>query len=193
MIEVEILVNINNNLDEARTALSIYNYSYSEEIIDNYFCAKDSNRFNLNESGKLNECLRIREILNQKKYFFTYKNDVYENGKWIYSDEFETEISDDLAIKNILNHLGYIPLIKVVNKKYIYKFNSYKIILEDVQNLGIFLEIELNKNIDASDVDIEKNKIRQLLKSIPLNIGEEMNSGKPELLLIKHNNYTHHI
>jgi predicted adenylyl cyclase CyaB len=183
--EIEILFELNEDLNKVikkinknkkikkvgiKNTLDIYYYSEHHKILTP-------------KNNKLEQCLRIRKTQNKK--YITYKQDYFDNKNiWLYSDELETEVGDDAVLKNILNCLGYKELIVVENKKTIFKDKDYEICLEEVKSLGNFIEIEYhyppNKNILEA-----KEKIREFIKKNDINIGKELNMGKPELLLRK--------
>ncbi|MFA7662911.1 MAG: CYTH domain-containing protein, partial [Patescibacteria group bacterium] len=95
----------------------------------------------------------------------------------------ETEVTDFEATLKIINHLGLEPLVEIDNTKYTYLTNKYEIVLEVVKDLGIFLEVEFLTVDNASDIEVLKNEIREYIKSFGFKDFEELNMGKPELML----------
>ena len=53
-------------------------------------------------------------------------------------------------------------------------------------NLGIFMEVEYCTNEDV-DVKLIKKEIQNFIDSLELNVSEELNMGKPEMYMKKHN------
>ena len=72
------------------------------------------------------------------------------------------------------------------NIKKIYKKDKYEIALENVENLGYFMEVEYCTD---DDVDVKKIKaeMQQFIDNLGLNISEELNMGKPEMMIKKLN------
>ena len=106
----------------------------------------------------------------------------------MYSDEEETNIGDTQVIKNILEGLGFEKLITIDNTKNIFENERYEIVLEDVKELGKFIEIEYHgKELHVTNADVldRKKMMRDYLDSLGLDLGIEQNSGKPELMLNK--------
>ena len=121
--------------------------------------------------------------LKKLPYFCSIKtNKQHFKGKlWIYSDEYETKIEDYDTIKKIIFLLGLEPLITVHNKRKIYKYKEYEIELEDVEGLGIFIEVERISN-DKDEMKV-KEEIRNFIRSLKLKDVRELNIGKNQYLL----------
>ena len=183
MIEIEVLVKVNNSVDYIEKCLSRFGISHDFEIIDTYYF--DPKREDLLPcKGKLFSCFRLRE--KQGKAFLTYKKDYYNDSTWVYSDEYETEIGDILNTKQIIKSLGFIELLKLSSRKKYYYFDDYEIVLEVVENLGIFLEVEYKAPSTKKTIEENKEKIRKFISELNLDVSEELNSGKPELYLQIH-------
>ena len=86
----------------------------------------------------------------------------------------------------IFNKLGLVKFIEINNKKETYIYNNYEIVIEDVKDLGIFMEVEYCTNEDV-DVKLIKKEIQNFIDSLELNVSEELNMGKPEMYMKKHN------
>ena len=145
----------------------------------------DENRIELKPDSnfRITKCFRVRK--KDDKSYITYKDDVFDtNGIWLYSNEEETEIIDYNVIRNIIKKLGFKKLVTVDMVKYFFETSDYNIAIEDVKKLGYFLEVE-SKNRSCSDVISEKKKIQSFLSSLNIKLSDEVNSGKPELLLKK--------
>lgn len=89
-------------------------------------------------------------------------------------------------MKEIFNRLGLIKFLEIDNQKETYTYNDYEIVIENVKDLGIFLEVEYCTKDDI-DIKLEKRKIKDFINTLNLNISEELNMGKPEMYLKKHN------
>ena len=63
-------------------------------------------------------------------------------------------------------------------------WKEYEITLEDVTNLGVFLEIEHVAD-QHDDIALVKAQIREDMKKLGFTTLEEVTTGKPELLLRK--------
>lgn len=188
MKEIEVLYILKTDMETAKKLLAEKVGFVEEMVVDDwYYTRYDIKDLLPDEEGHLHSALRLRKKGN--KHYITYKHDHFDDNKiWLFSDEQETLIDDIVVMKNIFNQLLFTELVHVVNKKFYYQNDIYEIVLEDVFNLGYFIEIEFKGDAqDFSHEDVEKKKqvMRLFLKSIGIEVGEEMNAGKPELLLKK--------
>lgn len=69
-----------------------------------------------------------------------------------------------------------------MKKKYIF----FKIIIENVKDLGLFMEVEFCTKEDL-DVNKIKNQIQLFINQLGLNVSKELSMGKPEMYMKKHN------
>lgn len=183
--EIEVLVELSTNIDEAKRILSKFEFIGSKETIDHYYYDPLRDNLKLNKNGKLMECCRIRIKNNQ--CFVTYKVDIYENNLWKYSNEHETKCENANSLKNIFENLGLQELITIENIKHTYITSKYELVLEEVKGLGHYLEVEYSQADYNESVDEIKQEIHEFINNLGLSVGEELNSGKPELLLLKKN------
>lgn len=183
MKEIEILVELKTPIDKAKKILSKYEFIKEYNTIDTYYY--DPLRNNLKPINKqLDECLRLRKKGNNN--YITYKVDHFENKKWIYSSEYETKIEDYKMTEEIFNRLGLKKLLVINNNKSIYKSDKYEIALEEVKDLGNFLEVEYCTDEDV-DVKKIKHEIQSFIDELNLDVSEELNMGKPEMMIRKNN------
>lgn len=89
-------------------------------------------------------------------------------------------------IKEIFDRLGLIKFIEIDNKKETYTYGDYEIVIEDVKDLGIFMEVEYCTNDDVDVLKI-KNEIQKFIDDLNLNVSKELNMGKPEMYIKKQN------
>ncbi len=185
MKEVEILVKVYSKVDEVIKALEKFEYLGTKETIDTYYYDPLRKSLKPNSKNQIDECLRLRSKGNVNS--ITYKKDQFDkNGKWLYSDEYETNVDDIYVIAKIFNALGLKELITIHNSKKTYKYNDYEIVFETVKDLGYFLEVEYCTYEDI-DVKEKKEEIQKFIDSLGLNVSEELNMDKPEMMINKLN------
>lgn len=185
MKEVEILVKVLEPLEAVISKMKAYHFIGKKETVDKYFF--DPLRDNLKPDSKLklHECIRLRKKDNHQ--FVTYKIDHFDqSGLWVYSDEFECGIESVEIIENILYCLGLKELVTIQNTKYTYCVDDlYEIVVEDVVNLGVFLEVEakLQEDIKPDEVQNVRHQIQSFIDTLKIKVSPELNIGKPELML----------
>ena len=184
MIELEILVEILDSYEKANTILSQFEHVKNSIIIDKYFYDPLRQNLKPNALGKTFECLRIRSCENEDK--ITYKQDIYKNDIWQYSNESEISIEDANVMQQILDNLGLKQLLEINNNREYYKYGNYEIVLENVKDLGLFMEVEYKGNLDASQISNKRKEIDLFISSLGLRTSSEINAGKPELFIKKH-------
>lgn len=180
MKEIEVVVAVENSKEEIIEILSRFDYKGEKEIHDTYYYDPLRKNLQPEDDLRLNETFRVRK--NKGKCFLTYKKQHFDGKLWIYSDEYETEIVDGDVIEKIINLLGFEILIQVNNKRRVYTYNEFEIELEDVENLGIFIEVEKLSKTAKDEMKI-KEEIREFIRSLKLKNVRELNIGKNQCLL----------
>ncbi len=184
MKEIEILVEVYDDISKIKNLLKKYKYVGLKRTIDEYYYDPKRKELKPDKNNQLSHCLRVRS--KNDEYSITYKDDVFKNDKWLYSNEYETRIESKEVLKEILDKLGLKKLIEIDNEKEIYKTDKYEIALENVKDLGLFMEVEYCTSDDV-DVDKIKNEIQLFIDSLNIKVSKELNMGKPEMYLRKHN------
>lgn len=183
MIELEILVELKSSQEDTIKIFDRFEFVSESYIEDIYYFDPLREDLKPEDDFRLNASFRLRNKVG--KAFMTYKNDVFEQGRWLYSDELETDIGDFAIAKKIVESLGLRELVVLKNTKRIYHFNDYEIVLEQVEHLGQFMEVELKTPVSESDAVEKKKGIQEFIDSLGLDVSEELNCGKPELFLRK--------
>ena len=178
------MVSVYDNIDKVRDVLKKYEKVGLKHTIDEYYYDPKRRDLKPDKNNQLSHCLRLRS--KNKDYSITYKDDIFKNGKWLYSNEYETKIESIRILRQIFKKLGLKKFIKIDNKKEIYLTDKYEIALEDVKDLGIFMEVEY---CTSEDVNVEtiKKEIQDFINSLNIKVSEELTMGKPEMYLRAHN------
>ena len=184
MKEIEILVEVYDSIDKVKGILNNFTFEGIKTVIDEYYYDPKREELKPDKDNKLFNCLRLRTKNND--YTLTYKNDIYDGEKWLYSNEYETKVESLDTTRNILEKLGLKKFIIINNKKHVYRTDKSEIVLEEVKDVGLFMEVEYCTEEDI-DVKKMKNEIDSFIKSLNINVSEELNMGKPEMYLKKFN------
>lgn len=183
MKEIEILVEILEKKEKVLATLKKFEFIGKKEVIDTYFFDPLRNESQPKEDEYPRQWLRVRKKAN--KNYITFKEDFFKKDIWTHSEELETEIGDLRIVEEIIKKLGLKELVKIKNKKHTFETKDYEIVLEEVENLGLFLEVEKLNVKDEEDVDKIKKEIQQFMDDLGIKITKELNLGKPELMLRK--------
>lgn len=184
MKEIEILVEVLDEKEKVLAALSGFENVGEKRTLDVYYFDPLRKDLQPDETGRLLRSFRLRE--KDGKCSIAYKIDNFDtNGTWIYSDEFETSFGDMKTGEEIVRHLGLEELVRIDNTKHTFQTAEYEIVFEEVANLGLFLEVELLKQVEDSEIAVAKQKIQEFINSLGLKVSSELNAGKPELMLRK--------
>ena len=85
-------------------------------------------------------------------------------GKHTHCDEYETKVNDGKMTLDLLKNLGFTSETILDKTRKTYDAKDFEIVVDDVKDLGIFVEIELKKDVD--DVKKGHEEINNLLKQI---------------------------
>ncbi|MDD4251482.1 MAG: class IV adenylate cyclase [Candidatus ainarchaeum sp.] len=181
MKEIEILMELLENKNSCIKKLTKIGSLKINKIYDIYYTLDKKIKPNIFPR----RVVRIRK--KNKESFLTYKIDHYnKNNVWQYSDEYEVKLSDFKRINKIIELIGFKKIIEINNTKYTFETEKYEIVVEDVLNLGLFLEVEIKKP-SQERIKTQKDKIRKFIKTLGIKTGKELNKGKPELMIQKKN------
>lgn len=154
MIEIEIKSPI-ENLDSFQQKLIALGAVKQEQRIESDIYFNHPSR----DFGKTDEALRIRSCGNSA--FLTYKGPrIGTRSKS--RVEIEVTIHEALAMKELLCTLGFKEVLSVEKERTIYKINEITICLDEVKNLGNFVEFE-KIGEDREAIENELFELAQIL------------------------------
>ena len=185
MKEIEILIEVKSTKEEALKALEQFESHGIKKTLDVYFSDPLRKDLQPDDTGRLMASFRLRT--KDGKNSLAYKVDHFNDAEWSHSDEYETEFNDFESMSHVIEKLGLVELIRIDNEKHTFVTDEYEIVLEDVKDLGLFMEVEKLAQVSDDKVFETKQEIRDFLQSLGIHLGEEQNAGKPELMLRKRN------
>ncbi|MEO5645905.1 MAG: class IV adenylate cyclase [Candidatus Paceibacterota bacterium] len=183
MKEIEILIEVKSTKEEALNVLSHFESKGVKETLDVYFNDPLRNDLQPGENNRLLNSFRLRQKAG--KNYLAYKVDHFDGEEWSHSDEYETGVADLDVMIAVIEKLGLVEMVRIDNFKHTFITPDYEIVLEDVKDLGLFMEVEKLAQVSDEEVLSAKEEIRTFLKTLNIDFGEEQNAGKPELMLRK--------
>ncbi len=139
--EIKILpkdIDINN----IRLAIEELGSQFMDLVIehDTYYIHPCLDLWTRDEALRLRK--RVSKIYGEKRYILTYKGKrIFKNG--IKSrEEIEVYVSDHEAMNTILRKMGFTVFAVVVKERIIYKYRDSRISIDNVKDLGVYVEIE---------------------------------------------------
>ncbi len=193
MKQIEITTRVNNSLEEVDSILTKqgFNLIRTSRIEDKYMKIKSTRIDQTNILDVLKECVLIRYLcVNNKDTFkkITYKNKVYENNTVISEEKINVNIDDINKAIKLFEAINFELLIEVNYDAIVYSNGEIELCFQNVENLGILLEYENEKDFDKKskkDILIEKNNMLNKLKSFNLDITNEFDIKKAYELIVK--------
>ncbi|WP_292485883.1 class IV adenylate cyclase [Methanohalobium sp.] len=172
MIEVE--VKARTDLETARKMLKDEDARFieTEHHFDSYYNAPHR------DFSSSDEALRIRSRDN--KAFLTYKGKKMDSISKT-REEFETPV-DSENMRNILLSLGFREYGIVEKEREVYKLDDFVIALDSVEQLGEFIEVELESE-SGSDIEHNSNRIFEFLNKLGIEENDSIRKSYLELVM----------
>ena len=180
MIEIEVKAGVEDPKSIERCIIELGATPIGIETqADTYYNAPDR------DFGKTDEALRIR--VQDGKSVLTYKGpkmDAISKTR----KEVQTEIKDTDNMGNILSALGFFPVATVSKKRKNFRIGDFYISLDEVRNLGHFIEVE----IAVKDPRNYEEKVESIFKFMAkLGIDRESTIRKSYLEMVLEKNEKH--
>lgn len=162
MIEIEVKARVENPKRVEREIIAMGAIPVGiENQADTYYNSQ------YRDFKETDEALRVR--VKDGEYFLTYKGPKMDSVSKT-RKEFQVEINDADNMGTILSSLGFFPVATVSKKRKNYRIGDFCIALDEVRNLGNFIEIE----IPARDSKNYEEKVESIFKFIErLGIGRK--------------------
>lgn len=130
--------------------------------------------------SETDEALRLRrETQNETTIHLTYKGPLVENASKT-REERETEIEDAAEMHEILGALGFSRAGEIIKERERFECGDYLVVLDDVEELGEFVEVEREVTEDA--IERARDGARELLSDLGCDPTEQIRTSYLELL-----------
>lgn len=172
MREIEIKI-LSKNLKEVELKAKEQGCIFSDPIIqhDTIYSSKNSNNDFWEQTKEGDIILRIRRLANTAEF-----NLKQQRSNEMDNIEYETKIENPEAMHQILFILGWTPSVEVKKVRRKGKIGNYKICLDQVEELGDFVELEKMTD-DNADPNQVREELFQVLESLGLSRQDEEIKG----------------
>ena len=175
--EIEVKARV-ADLGELTKKLEAMGVVLSEPIIQNDQTFIDESYGSYDKFQPGRNILRIRE--NNGKFIFTIKQSLSNE---LNSIERETEIAEPEEFREALLLMGYKPAVEIHKVRRKAKYKDYEICLDEVKELGSFVEVE--KITDEKNADEVQNKLFEFLESLGVKREDRVTNGYDTLIYLK--------
>ncbi len=172
MKEIEVTCQIYDSITKIIEELIKKGFKYKKEFIiqDSYFHNLKNEEFSI-KNGILTDSLVVRYVNEDDKKIICKRNILNNTQKSI------LKVSNIENAKKHLNMLGYTEMFKFIYKNYMYENSEYVAYIQEVSDLGIFLELEYKEQENR-----KKESLIEFIKTMDLHLGTNFNIRKAELL-----------
>jgi len=108
---------------------------------------------------RVRQCTEKGDSVCLKKWYGDAKSD-----KKTHCDEWEFNVSDGKTALELLEKLGFSNATSIKKVRRIYQVDKFEVVIDTVENLGVFVEIELKEQVD--DVQSGLQRIYDFIKKI---------------------------
>ncbi len=176
MIEVEVKARVDDPKLLERSIIEMGATPIGIETqADTYFNASDR------DFGKTDEALRIR--VQDGISFLTYKGPKLDKISKT-RKEVEVKIIDAKNMGQILTSLGFSPVTTVTKKRKNFRIGDFFIALDEVRDLGNFIEIEISLK-DAKNFDEKVQSIFKFMEKLGISRESTIRESYLEMILEK--------
>lgn len=166
----------------SKNAILVHKLAHKEYYLNK---AKDS-FFYINNKG-FEESLKYLRIRFKEDGDFVCFKEVHNKNtdKHVYCSEIETKVEDGKKLLTLFHKLGYENKTIIDKKREKYLFEDFEIVIDDVKDLGKFVEIEvINKKYD--DTEKEFHRLFDFLHNIDIKDFKEHKDGYVFMILNRH-------
>ncbi len=178
--EIEVKAKV-ASLNEVEEKLKVLGCIFSDATFQNDVTFVDENYGDYAKFQPRKNILRIRT--SEGKYLFTIKQPQNNEMDAI---EHETEISDPQEFKEALNLMGYKKVVEIRKTRKKAKYRDYEICLDEVEELGSFVEVE--KITDEENSEAIQQELFDFLVSIEVDPKDRVFQGYDTLIYLSRKN-----
>ena len=184
--DVEITCEVFEEIPTIIKALEDKGFKYVEEFtLDDIYMRNDKTNEFAPKNGKITDTLIIRYVNEDDKKIVCKRRNHDNKGFEISTEKSVLKVLNIEDAEKHLNMLGYTRYLNMIDKNYMYENDEYIAYIQEITDLGTFIEIEA-KEVENAEQSVEK--LIEFFKSLSLKIGTKFDIRKADLLYSKQNN-----
>lgn len=161
-LEMKFKVRNSKEVVEILENLGIEKVVDQEYQCDIYFVPSHRNFF---EKEIISEWLRLRKTNTKEQINYKRWLPIGEKNQ-THCEEYETDVTDGYALKKILEHMDFREIVKVEKKRNCWKYDDVLICIDEVKNLGTFIELEYVKPVEEEKMEEVSEYMEKILYNI---------------------------
>ena len=184
--DVEITCEVFEEISTIVKVLEDKGFKYIEEFtLDDIYMKNDKTNEFAPKNGRITDTLIIRYVNEDDKKIVCKRRNHNSNGFEISTEKSVLKVMSIEEAEKHLNILGYTRFLNMIDKNYMYENDEFIAYIQDVKDLGIFIELEAKK-VENAEQNIEQ--LIEFVKTLHLKIGTKFDIRKANLLYSKQNN-----
>ena len=184
--DVEITCEVFEEISTIAKSLEDKGFKYVEEFtLDDMYMKNDKTNEFASTNGKITDTLIIRYVNEDDKKIVCKRRNYNSSGFEVSTEKSVLKVINIEDAEKHLNILGYTRFLNMIDKNYMYEDNEFIAYIQDVKDLGIFIELEAKK-IENAEQNVEQ--LIEFVKTLNLKIGTKFDIRKADLLYSKQNN-----
>ncbi len=178
--DIEITCEVFEEISYIRSVLENSGFHYVEEFtLDDIYLSNCNTKQFVPKDGKITDTLIIRYVNENDKKIICKQRNYDEKGFEISTDKSVLRIENIEDAERLFNMLGYVRYLRMIDKNYRYESDNCIAYIQEVANLGTFLELE------AKNKEITAKQLVSYLQSLPLKTGTNFDVRIAEMLYKK--------
>ncbi len=186
-METEITVQVHEPLENIFEKLKKKSYKLEESVVmrDKYFSKFTVKKLlSLKYKTVLANSFLIRSFDGEENSAkIVYKNKVIKGDTVLMEEKISTKIGSLEDAEKVFLMAGLTNWCNLVQHMYIFKNGKMEMAVQDVENLGIFIEYEEDESVSGLPVQEKITKMKEKLKEIGFVLGNDYGCKKPFMML----------
>lgn len=183
-IEIEAKYSL-KNINQTKELLENKGKKIEKDIIqlDTYYTPAHENFL---DKTPISEWLRLRKTKEEITINYKNWNNNNNNNNKITCKELEVALDDYNGMEQILEALDFKKIICVNKVRNTWEYKNIKISVDEIKDLGNFIELEFKTNIYNNEEESMKF-LESVINELNIEVGTQIHKGYPQLLMEQNN------